>query len=92
MIDQNMHGHDGLKTAYEIIRGYPGNRQLKIELLLEDGMRVQLDSNRKIAVSEQLCGRLRELLGTGGVEMLVDTKSLSAKAGPEKKWGRKKKE
>ena len=86
MIDQTTHGHDGLKTAYEIIRGYPGNRQLKIELVLEDGMRVQLDSNRKIEVSEQLCGRLRELLGTSGVEMLVDTKSLSEKAGPEKKW------
>lgn len=90
MIDQHMHGHDGLKTAYEIIRGYPGNRQLKIELVLEDGMRVQLDSNRKVDVNEQLCGRLRELLGTSGVEMLVDTKSLSAKAGPEKKWRKKK--
>ena len=89
MIDQHMHGHDGLKTAYEIIRGYPGNRQLKIELVLEDGMRVQLDSNRKIEVNEQLCGRLRELLGTSGVEMLVDTKSLSAKAGPEKGWRKK---
>jgi DNA polymerase-3 subunit alpha len=53
-------------------------------------MRVQLDSNRKIDVNEQLCGRLRELLGTSGVEMLVDTKSLSEKAGPEKKWRRKK--
>ncbi len=53
-------------------------------------MRVQLDSNRKVEVSDQLCGRLRELLGTSGVEMLVDTKSLSAKAGPEKSWGKKK--
>ena len=89
MIDQHMHGHDGLKTAYEIIRGYPGKRQLKIELVLEDGMRVQLDSNRKIDVNDQLCGRLRELLGSSGVEMLVDTKSLSEKAGPEKKWRKK---
>ena len=89
-IDQNQHGRDGLKTAYEIIRGYPGNRQLKIELVLEDGMRVELDSNRRIEVNEQLCGRLRELLGNGGVEMLVDQKSLSAKAGPEKSWRKKK--
>ena len=88
-VDQAHHGPEGLKTAYEIIRGYPGNRQLKIELALEDGMRVQLDSNRRIDVNEQLCGRLRELLGPSGVEMMVDQKSLSAKAGPEKGWRRK---
>jgi DNA polymerase-3 subunit alpha len=88
-IDQAKHGHEGLKTAYEIIRGYPGPRQLKVELVLENKMRVQLDSQKTIAVSEEVCGRLRELLGTSGVEMLVDQKSLSAKAGPEKGWGRK---
>ncbi len=88
-IDQQRHGSDGLKTAYEIIRGYPGPRDLKIELVLDNGMVVQVDSHKKIDVNEQMCDRLRQLLGTSGVEMLVDQKSLSAKAGPEKKFRRR---
>ncbi len=88
-IDQNRHGVSGLKNAYEILRGYPGNRELKLELVLADGMLVELKSNRRIEVNEQLCGRLRDLLGASQVEMLVDEKSLSAKAGPAPKWQRK---
>ncbi len=87
MIDQQQHGEDALKNAYEILRGYPGNRQLKIEIVLEDGMRVELDSNKKIDINDQLTSRLTELLGKTSVEMLIDRKSLSAKAEP-KKWGR----
>ena len=88
-VDQQRHGSDGLKTAYEIIRGYPGPRDLKIELVLENGMVVQVDSHKKIDVNEQMCDRQRQLLGSSGVEMLVDQKSLSAKAGPEKKFRRR---
>ena len=87
MIDQQKHGEDGLKNAYEILRGYPGNRQLKIEVILEDGMRVELDSNKRIDINDQLTRRLTDLLGKTSVEMLIDRKSLSAKAEP-KKWGR----
>lgn len=89
MIDQQMHGEDGLKTAYEILRGYPGNRELKIEIILEDGMRVEMNSNKKIEINDQLTGRLTELLGHSSVEMLIDRKNLSAKAEPKKTWGKK---
>jgi DNA polymerase-3 subunit alpha len=87
MIDQTVHGEDGLKNAYEIIRGYPGSRELKIEIILEDGMRVEMASNRTIDITEELDRRLSDLLGKTCVEMLIDRKSLSAKA-PEKKWAR----
>ncbi len=87
MIDQQKHGEDGLKNAYEILRGYPGNRELKIEVILEDGMRVELESNKRIDINDQLTSRLTELLGKTSVEMLIDRKSLSAKAEP-RKWGR----
>ncbi len=79
-VDQRHHGDEGLKNAYEIIRGYPGSRELKIELTLADGMHVQMNSNKKIEINEQICGRLRALLGKTSVEMLIDQKSLSAKA------------
>ena len=88
MIDQQQHGEDALKSAYEILRGYPGNRQLKIEIILEDGMRVEMDSNKKIDINDQLTRRLTDLLGKTSIEMLIDRKALSAKAEP-KKWGNK---
>ena len=88
MIDQSVHGEDGLKTAYEIIRGYPGRRELKIEVILDDGMRVELASNRQVDITEQLTSRLTELLGKTSVEMLIDRKSLSAKAPEKKSWAR----
>ena len=89
MVDQQHHGEDVLKTAYEILRGYPGNRQLKIEVVLENGMRVEMDSNKKVEINDQLTRRLTELLGNSSVEMLIDRKNLSAKAEPKKSWGRK---
>ena len=58
-IDQQHHGDEGLKKAYEIIRGYPGNRSLQIELVLEDGMRVQMQSNKRVEINDQLCSRLK---------------------------------
>ena len=85
IIDQNHHGSDGLKKAYEIIRGYPGSRKLEIELCLEDGMRIQLDSQKKIEISSQLCRRLQELLGKTSMEMLIDKKTLSASAEPSRR-------
>jgi DNA polymerase-3 subunit alpha len=49
-------------------------------------MRVELNSNKRIEINDQLCGRLRDLLGKSSIEMLIDQKSLSAKA-PPPKWG-----
>jgi DNA polymerase-3 subunit alpha len=88
MVDESHHGEDALKNAYEILRGYPGNRELKIEVVLENGMRVELESKKRVDINDQLTRRLTELLGKTSVEMLIDRKTLSAKAEP-KKWGRK---
>ncbi len=87
LIDQQHHQEDSLKLAYEILRGYPGNRELKIELITNEGMRVELDSHRRIEINDELTSRLNELLGPTSVEMLIDRKSLSAKAEPRKSWG-----
>ncbi|MEL7497533.1 MAG: DNA polymerase III subunit alpha [Planctomycetota bacterium] len=89
-IDEQTHGEDALKNAYEILRGYPGNRELRIDLVIEDGMRVELNSRRRIEINDELTGRLNDLLGTTSVEMLVDRKSLSGKADPKKRkpWER----
>ena len=88
LIDQQHHREDSLKLAYEILRGYPGNRELKIELITNAGMRVELNSHRRIEINDELTSRLNELLGPASVEMLIDRKSLSAKAEPRKSWGK----
>ena len=83
-ISESSHGEHGLKQAYEIIRGYPGTKKLNIDLILSDGMRVMFETQKKIEINEQICDRLRELLGKSSVEMLVEKKSLSAKAEPKR--------
>ena len=88
MIDEQFHPPETVKTAYEIIRGYPGNRQLKIELIMADGMRVELNSTKRVEINDQLTKRLSDLLGPTAVEMLIDRKQLSAKAEPKKSWSR----
>ncbi len=88
MIDEQHHPQETIKNAYEIIRGYPGNRELKIELITIDGMRVELNSNKRVDINDQLTRRLSDLLGATAIEMLVDRKQLSAKADPKKSWSR----
>ena len=85
LVDQREHGEHGLKKAYEIVRGYPGNRKLEITLVLENGMLVNLRSSKRIEINDQLCSRLRELLGNSSLEMIVDQKALSARAQPRQK-------
>jgi DNA polymerase-3 subunit alpha len=88
-IDERNSGSEGLKRAYEVVRGYPGDRSLKLELILENGIRVELNSSRRIEIKEELCHRLRDILGAAHVELLVDETSLSSKAPANgKKWGR----
>ena len=85
-IDQVNHPEDTIKKTYEIVRAYPGSGILELELALEDGCRVHLKSNKvKLDINEELSDRLRELLGKGSVEMLVDSKRLT-KPAPKKKW------
>ena len=86
-IDQMNHPDDTMKKAYEILRAYPGKADLELELALDDGFRVHMKSNKvRVDINEQLCDRLRELLGKGGVEMLVDAKRLTKPAPPKKQW------
>ena len=85
-IDENQHGTDTLRKTYEIIRGYPGNCKLTLDLRLENGLKVHLKTNKmRVDINSQLCNRLEELLGAGGFEMVVDRKQLTAKAEPQRK-------
>jgi DNA polymerase-3 subunit alpha len=74
-LDEQIHSTAELKKTYEIVRGYPGHRALELELILSDGTQVRLVAHKtKIEINDQVCGRLRELLGSAAVEMQVDRK------------------
>ena len=87
--DERHHKPELMKKTYEIIRGYPGKCKLSLDMMLEDGTRVHLASRKlKVDINKQLCGRLDELLGEHGYEMVVDRRQLTAKGEGRRKWNR----
>ncbi len=64
-VDERRHGIDMLTTLHEIVRGYPGNKTLRLQLALEDGSMAQLESGKRIDLNPELRRRIDELLGPG---------------------------
>jgi len=83
------HGDTGtLKTIHEIIRGYPGQRELHFHLSLSDGSRVHLKSHRlRVDVTPELRSRMDDLLGPGHIRLL--TKPLPPSAPKPRHGGRR---
>ncbi len=71
-IDQRVHGADVLPKVREIVRGYPGNRDLELVLSLEDGSRVHLKSHRlQLEINPELRRRVDDLLGPGHYQLIM---------------------
>ena len=65
---------------------FPGADEIQSRTL-ENGLKVRLATKKmRVDINRQLCRRLDDLLGSGGYEMVVDRKKLSARAEPQKKW------
>ena len=79
------HGAEGLETLREILRGYPGQKGMKLRLNLADGGSVQLDCQRKIDLNPELRRRVDELLGPGSFRLVS---APPAPKGPTKRNGR----
>ena len=72
------------KEIYEVLRGYPGDLALHLVLRLQDGRQVEVKSNRvRVDLQEEMIERLRQLLGQGGVQMIVSKPKTSKE--PEKR-------
>ncbi|HMP78765.1 MAG TPA: DNA polymerase III subunit alpha [Pirellulaceae bacterium] len=66
------HGEQTLRDVREIVRGYPGSRRLVIELALNDGSFVKLESQRlRLDIRPELCERLERTLGPQSLEFLI---------------------
>lgn len=72
LLDQNQHSDQTINSIKEILRGYPGNTEVSLFVSLEAGVWVQLVSRKhKVSVTPELRGRLEELLGKEGHQVLV---------------------
>jgi DNA polymerase III subunit alpha len=71
-VDERNADSGTLKTLHEILRGYPGNRDLFFLVALSDGSQVQLKSHRiRIDIQPELRRRLEELLGPGRTRSII---------------------
>jgi DNA polymerase-3 subunit alpha len=70
-LSEQTHGVRGLEQLYEILRGYPGNCELKLLVGLNDGRRVQMDCEGvRVELNSEMRTRVDELLGPGNVRLI----------------------
>jgi len=71
-IDEHSSDAETLKHIHEIVRGYPGKRDLFLLVSLEDGCRVRLKSNKvRVDITPELRSRVDDLLGPGHFELIT---------------------
>ena len=71
-LQEDVHGTDGLEKLHEIVRGYPGNKPLKLRLDLCDGSSVTFDCPKhRVEIDPELRQRLDELAGPGNFRLLA---------------------
>ena len=77
-VDEKHHPEDTIKKVHEIVRGYPGKRELQLALCLEDGSQVVMRSQKmSIDISPELRGRIDDLLGPGNLQLLMSAPTVN---------------
>jgi DNA polymerase-3 subunit alpha len=70
-VREDAHGTEALVKLREILRGYPGNKPLRLRLELADGGCVTIDCPKSsVAIDPELRRRVDELLGGGNFRLL----------------------
>ncbi len=79
------HREDSFQRLREILRGYPGQREVVIALRMEEGETVHVKSGKhRVDIQPELRARLDDLLGAHGHKLLVNKPKL--KPAPEKNY------
>lgn len=69
-VREDQHGEQALVQLKEIVRGYPGSKRLKLQLVLADGGHVVLEHCPiGIEINPELNARIDQLLGEGNRKM-----------------------
>jgi DNA polymerase-3 subunit alpha len=71
-VDQQRHDVRALDVLYEILRGYPGDRELILALTLDDGTRVRMKCDGlQLALDAEMRRRVEDLLGPGSMQLVA---------------------
>ncbi|MBM4004136.1 MAG: DNA polymerase III subunit alpha [Planctomycetes bacterium] len=71
-IDEGRHGADVLPKIREVVRGYPGDRDLELMLQLRDGSRVRMKSTKlRLEITTEFQQRIDDLLGPGNIRRIT---------------------
>ena len=89
-VEEAVHGADILPKVREVVRGYPGNRDLELLLNLADGSRVRLKSNRlRLEITKELEQRIDDLLGPGNYRRITSPPKPSKSSSHGSRNGRR---
>jgi DNA polymerase-3 subunit alpha len=70
-VREETHGEDALPKLKEIVRGYPGDKPLKLRLDLANGGSITIDCPKNsVAIDAELRRRVDELLGPGNFRLM----------------------
>jgi len=72
-LDEKEHGLDCLDRLREVLRTYPGNHELQLRIVLEDGSQVKMKTHRKpgVEICTELRTRLDDMLGPSNYQLLT---------------------
>jgi DNA polymerase-3 subunit alpha len=80
-VREDVHGGEALTKLREIVRGYPGNKPLKLRLELADGGCVTLDCPKSgVTIDPELRRRVDELLGEGNFRLMGASRAPAPQA------------
>ena len=86
-VNESTHGDSGLEQLQQVVKNFPGSRDLELHLQLTDGRRVVFDTSRiRVDVSPEFRQRVDEVLSPGNVRLI--TERPQSKPGSKKPWQR----
>ena len=88
-VEEKRHGIRGLEQLYEILRGYPGNCEVKLALAMEDRALIECACDgMRVELTAELQQRVTDLLGTGNVRPIAAPRSAMVSSGGNGKDGK----
>jgi DNA polymerase-3 subunit alpha len=83
-LEEGTHGLDTLPALREIVRGYPGARELRFAIQLADGSRVLLKTNKvQVDITTELQARVDDLLGPGYFQRITSAPQANTRPKPQ---------
>ncbi len=81
-LDEQETGTEKVQRLHEILRGYPGECELRFSLRLADGAHVTMRSDRvKLSLNSEMRARVDQLLGAGRLSLLTNKPKPKANNG-----------